>query len=373
MFVHPFVLRLSKRLWVAGGVAGACALLVFSLSLSKGAYPGRSAALAAEAAGVLPPSSVAHPLFSFFTRQVAALDIGSLTVRLNLFSALCGALCAGLLCALVGRLILFYACEDDRSGGAYNLPRSKDNRTERDGVELPQDVASYNRGVARIATFGGLMAAFLLVFMIPTWSAATRLDTGHFSLLLALLALAIFPPSVSGVPFWVTRMSLSVVILIIGAIESMPVMLLLPVFAYLLFKGFLVTKQRGRMLAGLFIAVLSGAAIGLLACWSNEAAFADASWTDRFYQIVSKLAFLKYHESRAAVSGSGWLLVLCQTMLPAAFLLFGRRFFIRTDRTTPLVILLFLLVITAPSLLNLGIVPLSFYLKVGYTQTDFVC
>lgn len=214
MRVHPSVNRLSHRLWIWSPAVGAVALAAFLLSLMRGAFPGESAALIAESAGLTGSSDVAHPVFSLLARHVAALDLFSLTARLNLFSAVCGTLSAMLLYAWAGWLVLCSACEDG-GGGARN-----ELMEEADALPFLQpEVEVYNRRILKIATVSGMVAAFLLTFLVPTWSAATRLDAGLFNLLLALAALSIYPAASISDCF--LRQALSVFYLSLGC-SSLP-------------------------------------------------------------------------------------------------------------------------------------------------------
>lgn len=359
MYIHPSVLPLSKRLWPGLPVAGAVALVTFLLSLSQGAYPGSSAALIAEAAGLAPASGVAHPLFSVIVREIAALDIGSLTVRLNLFSALCGTLCAMLLYTLAGRLVLYSACEDG-GGGARNELTDDTDAT----ALLQPEEETYNRGILKIAILSGVVAAFLLTFLAPTWSAASRLDSGLFALLLALASLYVFPLNDSSDLFW--RQALSVFLFVLGLFESAVLLLLVPLFAGLLFNKFLLTDRRAAQVG--VTAVAGGAAI-LLSVWACGVKTGALSAGVSMAPLVSLAHGLTFHhlaELRSFFPRSGWLFAVVQVGLPATFLLFGKQLIFKERRVNTLLALALTTLALVPVLLNLPVSPFFLFQPVGH-------
>ena len=163
MHIHPTTLQLSRRLNLFLPIPGIIALATFLLTLSPGVYPGYSSALTAAAAGLISPSGADHPVFAWLLRFLASASAFSFPASLNLFSALCGALCAVVLYHFVANLILYFACE------------TKDGSTiaaggqSRVAPELSQEMALHNRRMLPLAVIGGLIAALLLTFMVPLW------------------------------------------------------------------------------------------------------------------------------------------------------------------------------------------------------------
>jgi len=94
--------RVDLLLAIACGIL---AFLVYLATLSPGVYPGQSAQLMAIGAGVEPMVAPTHPLWFPIVAWLGRLEFLSLPVRLNLFSALCGALAVMLLYRLTAFLI----------------------------------------------------------------------------------------------------------------------------------------------------------------------------------------------------------------------------------------------------------------------------
>jgi len=358
MTVHHSVLRLSKRLWLFLPLPGIIALTTHLLSLSQCAYPGYSTALAAAAAGLIPPSNASHPLFALAARGIASLDVFSLLIRLNLFSAFCGAICAMLLYHLVSRTILFSACEDAGGGGRNQLVDDDSDESEMI-PELPPEVDLYNQRVLRIALAGGLAAAFLFTFMAPTWSAATRLDAGLFDLLLALVSLSLFPMVTT--PFHLPRLAMSVFLFVLGLFDSAVFLLLLPCYAFFTFNIFWFSLQRRAMFFLVIVAGVAGTAFSIFAFCQNTDASSAATLLNVLVSYARGLPFSHYRELRSFFPNSGWALVLVQTGLPAVILLFGQQLLFKEKRLNTVMAALLVTVAVAPGLLNLSISPFHFF------------
>jgi tetratricopeptide (TPR) repeat protein len=359
MSIHPSVLQLSKRLGYFLPVPGVIALATYLASLSHSVYPGYSAALSASAAGLIPPSNAAHPLFALAARAVASLSVFSLPVRLNLFSALCGTLCAMLLYHLVSRLILFSACEDEGGGGRNALTGTED------GVpEIQPEVALYNLRVLRIAIAGGVMAAFLLTFMAPVWSAATRLDTGLFDLLLALASLSLFP-AVRG-SSRLLRITASVFIFVLGLFDSAVFLVILPCYVYFTFRAFVLSSQRIVIGCWILVAVAAGGALSLYAFWRNMADPSSVTFVRLLVSYARVLPYQQYHELCLFIPKSGWMLVLLQTGVPAVILLFGQQILFKEKQVSTLLALLLVTFAITPGLLNLSFAPLFFFQPISH-------
>ena len=162
MVEFKVISRQANRLdWLLALASGFVAFLAYLLTLSPGVYPGESAQLMAVCTGVEPTVAPAHPLWSPVVNWLGTLDYLTLPVRLNLFSALCGALAVMLLCRLMAflvRQVIYDESISDRQ------------------LDLATAVAS-------------LTAALALAFGVPFWSASTRLQYQSFDLLLLLAVL----------------------------------------------------------------------------------------------------------------------------------------------------------------------------------------
>ena len=134
--------------------------LIFFLTLSPGVFPGQSAALMATFTGIEPPVAPSHPIWGAIVAWIGGLSPSAMALNLNIFSALCGTACIGLLYLLMTRLV--YQNLDHDHG-------------ERAG----------NHVVA--AVMAAAVSAVALTFCVPFWMASTRLHFQVFDLLLLLL------------------------------------------------------------------------------------------------------------------------------------------------------------------------------------------
>ncbi len=180
-------------------VCGVVALGVYGLTLSPGVYPGQSAQLMTIGTGIEPLVAPTYPFWTPLVSWLSGLAWLTLPVRLNLFSAVCGALAVMLLYRLVAFLVRLVV-DDDTIG---------------------------ERQANRAAVLAGLTAAVALAFAVPCWSAATRLQVQSFDL---LLLLAVFYLLV-----WYVRTGWLVLVFLFalaygaGAVESVQFILMAPV------------------------------------------------------------------------------------------------------------------------------------------------
>lgn len=346
MIVHSSVIQLARRLRLFLPLAGLGAATAHLLALSSGACPGVSVALTAAAAGLTQPSGISHPLFALVARRVAALDMFTLPVRLNLLSAFCGTCCAMLLYLLTAKLILFSACEDD-GGGGRNLLLD----THEDEGQMQPEVTLHNWRVFRTAVVGGLAAAFLLAFSAPSWVAATRLHFGLFDLLLALLSLLFFP--VVGESNRYVRLVLSFFFFSLGLVESAVFLMLLPIYGVFVLKEFVYSNLRMACIAGLGLAGVLGVAVAFYAFSLNTDAAVVPSLPNLLRAFVFKLPFNHYRELGSLLPRVGWVLVVLAVGLPALVLLFGKQLLFKERGFNTLLALLLVLLATAPGMLNL--------------------
>ncbi len=152
----------SKRVaWTAPWVAVG-GLALYLLTLSRGAYPGESAALMAGQLGLNPLAFDIHLLWDLVCRVVLAMPLGSAVVRLNVLSAVCAAGALWLAVRVVAEALWMAIDVDDTN----------------------------RRAAARAATLGGLAAGLFLMVCMPFWHVGTRFHVAAFDLLL-LLALTL--------------------------------------------------------------------------------------------------------------------------------------------------------------------------------------
>ena len=362
MILHHSVLQLSKRIKLFVPIPLCVASSTYLLSLSHCFYPGYSASLSAAAAGVIGPTDAAHPLFSLATCAIAALPVLSLPVRLNLFSALCGTLCAMLLFQIVSLIILFSACEDAGGGGREDLSEDSDEGEET--LAMPPEVDLYNQSVLRIAIAGGLVAALLFTFTAPVWAAATRLDNGLFNLMLALASLNLFSSMYRFSR--VSALALSVLLFVLGLFESAVFLLLLPCYSFFVFRAFWLGSRRITAVFMSLVAGLAGVALSTFACLRNTDNPNSANLPELMMAFARGLLSHHYHEIVSFFPREGWVLILLQVGLPALILLFGKQTLFKEKRIGTIVTLLVVSLAVAPGLLNLTISPYSLFQRLNH-------
>jgi len=356
--------QLSRRMRVYTPLPGVIAAAVYFLTLARGTVPGVSAALSASAAGLTPPTEAAHPLFACATRLVAATGLFSLPVRLNLFSAACGALGAMLFYHLVSRLVLFSACKDsgaNKTGGG-EARRRRDASPPASEEPQPPVVPRTPR-IFRIAVWSGLLASALLTFTAPFWSASTHLDRGPFDLLLALASLSLYP--VTRTAYYKPRLLASVTLFTCGLLESPTFLFLLPVYAFVLFKLCFSFRRRFVLLGQLALAGVAGLAIMLAAYRFNSEDAAMLSGVELLGAFARSAASCIYWEAKTFFPAAGWVLPLLQVGLAASLVVFGRKTLFHARRRDTAIMLGLLALVTAPGLLLLPLAPHNFFATSG--------
>lgn len=358
MDLHPSVTKLAKRLGHYLPIPAGVALTTYLLTLSRDVYPGLPAALTAEALGVIPPSGAAHPVFAWVARGVAARELFSLPLRLNLLSAFWGMLCALLLYHLVSRFILFSACEDEGGAGREKISASIAK------YGLPPEVEAYNQRILPIAIACGLLAAALFIFMSPVWCAATRLEKGLFHLLLAMASASLFP--LTQTRYHALKLSGSAFLFVLGLFDSAVFLLLLPCYAYVLFRVFLLSDNRRKTISWLFAAGIAGSAFAVYVYTQNRVGTRGDSLWPMLVSFTKALPYHHYRELKSFFPRSGWLLLLIQTGVPALILLSGRTLLFKERGIHTVLTLLLAAGMTVPGLLNLPIAPFFIFQAFGH-------
>ena len=186
--------------WI-GPLLGGLALLAYFFTLSRGAFPGQSAHLVVEHAGLDPFASSSSPLWGFAVWVLGRLPLGSLMLRLNLFSALCAALVVALFCRVMVRAVL----------GTIEI--------------APRNRAAAMTAAALAAITGGLF----LAFSVPFWSIANRAHSASFDLLLLLIVTDLFVGLVKDFSFG--RGMVFGLLYGLGTVEFATFIVLAPLFA----------------------------------------------------------------------------------------------------------------------------------------------
>jgi tetratricopeptide (TPR) repeat protein/ABC-type cobalt transport system substrate-binding protein len=278
--------RLDLLLAIACGVV---AFLVYLLTLSPGVYPGQSAQLMAVCTGVEPAVAPAHPLWTPIVAWLGNLDVLTLPVRLNLFSALCGALAVSLLYRLAAFLVRQTIYDDT--------------------------VSDRHRNIA--AVLAGLAAAVAFAFCVPFWSASTRLQYQSFDL---LLLLAVFYLLVLYVRTgWLFLVLVFAFCYGVGMVESILFLAMAPVAGL---AALFVLWQQKRLDHGTTIAMSLLLLLGLgvyVVCARHFFATEDValrgykSWQD----VLVYMWRDQYHELQNGLPRLNWFWLLLQSVAPA--------------------------------------------------------
>ena len=349
---HDTPVSLSKGFYAALALSGLVAGIVYYMTLSTGVFPGYPAALTAEAAGLMPSSGAAHPLFSWLARWAAAGPVADMPLRVNLVCTVCGVLCGMLLGYLTAKAVLRSAGEEAGGEGVTDfVSQDEDDAPDDTPAVMSEEVQVYNRKVRRIALLGGLVANLLLAFTAPVWAASVRADNGVFNLLLALLSFALFPAG-AGRRFFV-RLTFSAFLFTLGVFESPVFLVLAPYYAFVLFRAFLLTDRRKVLSGCLFIAVASGVACAYAAAAGNTDNPADFASQAGLLNYAHALVREYLYGLRSFFPGTGWLLVLIQVGVPAVILLFGRPTLFKERRASTFVAILLMTACALPGLLHL--------------------
>ncbi len=149
-----------NKLYVGlGPVLGALALVLYVITLSRGAYPGESAGLMATELGLNPLGSSGHLLWGWVADLVAKVPIGSVIYRLNLLSAVCAATVIGLFFRLLADVVWSVIPVTDLNVRAAN----------------------------RASLWAGVVGSVALMGAMPFWYVANRFHPAAFDLLLLLI------------------------------------------------------------------------------------------------------------------------------------------------------------------------------------------
>ncbi len=277
---------------VFGPLLFVVSLLVYAITLSPGAFPGESARLIVQHTGIDPFPPMSHFLWGSVARVIALIPLGGLVVRLNLFSALCGAGAVWLLYDLVKR-----------------IPHNR--TTEEAESKFP---------AGPVQTLSGLVAGLVLAFCVPFWIVSNRAHTASFDVLLLLFAIRQVVRFAEN-----RRMStfyLGAFLYGLGVTEFATFIVLAPVVLlvslFLLWR-FGLLRAREVLLSGL--CVLAGLSVYFLAAWLY---MLSPAYHWRSFKSYGMVLFYMWREQYRTVLYSlpqvGWLLVFLMSVLPFFFI-----------------------------------------------------
>ena len=298
---------------------GTVAFLVYLLTLSPGVYPGQSAQLMAICTGVEPLVAPVHPFWTPIVAWLGDVDFLTLPVRLNLFSALCGALAVMLLYRLMAFLVR----------------------------QIIYDETINDRRTNIAAVLAGLAAAMALAFGVPFWSAATRLQYQSFDvlLLLAVFYLLVLYARTG----WLFLVFLFAFCYGLGVVESTMFLALSPVACLAVL---LVLLKRERLTHGTVIGMGLLLLLGLGAYVLCAARFFTTedvalrgykSWQD----VLVYMWRDQFQELKSAVPRLNWFWLLLQSVAPALAAAIAARRALNNERSWSLYLLHVILTVIA--------------------------
>lgn len=279
---------MKRVLRLTGPLLALLALAVYLLTLSDGLCPGASSHLVVQFTGLFPRVRPTYPIWAFLAWLASCIPVGSLATRLNVLSALCGALAVWLLHDLVCGMVL-------------QTVRRDASNTVRTFV------------AARTAGTG---AALFLAFCMPFWIVSNRAHTAPFHALLLLAVARLLLTYARTDKF---RNALLFAFLYgVGVVEFAPFIPLAPVsgvmLLYLMWRREEIRVVRVLQLAGC-------AAIGLLlylvAAWGlYRAEGYQLGQYKGYWHIVWQFWREQYISVARSLPRVGWLVVVCTTIVP---------------------------------------------------------
>lgn len=148
--------RRIDGLLIAG--LGLLAAVVYGFTLSQHVYPGESAWLTAVYGGIEPLDLPLHPIWGALVSWLGSHSFLSLPVRLNLFSAVCSVVSVVLMYRIVSFAVYDVIYEE------YSVEHA-----------------------SSVSYWAGVVSSIALLFSVPIWSAATRLQYQSFDLMWLLV------------------------------------------------------------------------------------------------------------------------------------------------------------------------------------------
>lgn len=287
--------RLNRAL---GPLLGLLALGLYLATLSPGPFPGESAAQMAGQLGLEPFGTGSHLIWSLLVRLVDALPFGGFILRLNMFSALCGALAIWMVYRLAVEAIWLTVQVDTTNVKAFS----------------------------QASMLAGVATSIALMGSIPFWYASNRFHVASYDLLYLLIVARVFVAFArEASPRWGLLFAF---LFGLGAVQFATFIVLAPlaligVLRVLWYEGDL-RWARVLSIAG---ALLGGLLFYLVAAWqfmlSTEFQIGVGG---HFGQAIYWLWHMQYNLIAHGLPELGWLLVILVGIVPwLAVLLVARR------------------------------------------------
>lgn len=288
-----------NRLYVVlGPLMGILALVLYWVTLSRGAYPGESATLMATELGLNPLATSGHPIWSWLVDLVERLPLGGISTRLNLLSAICAAGAVGLFFRIIADAVWAVIPVNDLNCRAAN----------------------------RASLLAGVAGSVALMGAMPFWYAANRFHPAAFDLLILLILAKLLLTFIRRAPVWAGL----VFALLYGAfaVEFATLIIFGPlVLVGLLFGLWINGDLRWGRVLPLAGCLLLGMLTYLPAARMMQGSEAyQLSQAGGFWHAFYLVAKGQYQLIAKSLPQVGWLLVIIVGIVPwLAILVVGRR------------------------------------------------
>jgi len=258
------------------------------MTLSRGAYPGESAQFVVQRLGLYPELSPTHPVWVLLADLFLRIPVGGDIFRLNLISAVLGAVAIGLLYTVVMRALLGFVETD----------------------------TSNQRRVAVAIRLAGVAAAISLAFCIPFWIAATRAHPATLDICWLLIVTLVLQ-TYSRAEYRCLAL-LFAFLYGVGVVEFTTLVILAPLFGgWLVFLLWQKNELRPATILQLVACALAGLSLYLLNAWRF---YGSAGYVWRLYRGFWHIIWIVWRDQFFLITRSlpqrGWLLILIITAAP---------------------------------------------------------
>lgn len=283
--------KVGMRLWLCALGASLVALVVYAFTLAGYVFPGESAHLFTQWAGMDALSEPVHPLWGAVVKAVGGGSFpASMAVRLNLVSLVCGVLSAGFVCYLVGFFVFQTISQED--------------------------TMKFARGAA---TAAGIVAAFAFIFSTAIWQASTHLEFRLFDVFWALAAFVLFVPMARWPRLGMPLSLLLGLAVAAGLVESVIFVPLTLAYLLALIVTVVKTGRKFYLPTGVFLVAL---VVGYVVFARMSAVAylqlpeAASNGMKEVGDVLVKGAQNYAHEMRQWFSRAGWLYIFILAFLP---------------------------------------------------------
>ena len=287
-------------------VAGVAAV-VYALTLANYVFPGDSARLLVQWAGIDVLAFPEYPLWGFFVKLFAGGgDLSSVAFRANALSLVCGVVSAYLIC----RLMMFAVRQ----------------------IISQEDSIKFVKGASIAA---GVIASLVFVFSTAVWQSSTHLEHRIFDVTWVLLTMrtVLFAAGRPKLSFPVAVVA--GVFVAMGLVES-PIFV--PCSIAIFFAFMLVLVKNGSSLYGMASLYLLSVVVGLIVFVKYTSSgyigteAAEAAGCSSSLDVFLRIAKDSIREMRTWVSRPGWLAIVALSVLPAVSCAFAAGRSLNNDR-----------------------------------------